>query len=39
MPAKLSCEGCGEGFSTAAEKREHEKNCEMYQKKMAGKKK
>ncbi len=36
MPTKLSCAGCGEEFGTAAEKREHEKDCEMYQKKVAG---
>jgi hypothetical protein len=39
LPEKFSCSGCGMGFSTLAEKRAHEKDCEMVQKTATTKKK
>jgi hypothetical protein len=39
MPEKFSCSGCGQGFSTQAEKIAHERDCEMVQKKATTKKK
>jgi len=39
MPEKFSYSGCGQGFSTLAEKRAHEKDCDIVQKLATTKKK